>query len=105
MVATGMRVPRTHGTRNDTGPLVTLRSPARALSSWWGIGPTPACERVGVVPPAGDAPWAPTGGGEQGLTRGRELRRFTTVSRANPPWRRSPSDNRGVADERGSRSR
>src|SRR5664279_3960147 len=27
MVATGMRVPRTHGTRNDTGPLVTLRSP------------------------------------------------------------------------------
>ena len=40
MVATGTRVPRTHGTRNDTGPLVTLRSPARALSCW-GIGPTP----------------------------------------------------------------
>jgi len=93
MVATDMRVPRTHGTRNDTGPLVTLRSPARDPSCWR-IGPTPACERVGVsLPPGmhhGRRPVA-----SKGLTHGRELRRFTTVSRANPPWRQSPSDNRG----------
>ena len=52
MVATGMRVPRTHGTRNDTGPLVTLRSPARAPSCWGSVR-RPACERVGVSLPPG----------------------------------------------------